>query len=122
MVFRAKPVKAEPDVPEPISLPPGRYSNFMPNESFWLIIVRTARSRPWPAKRYPKCLRCVREHLEADGRFIINVFRPYAVLDESWCYPETLQWERDGDRTGGHVVKKHRGEKSTPFARLSILI
>ena len=56
------------------------------------------------------CLRLVREHLTENGRFIINVFRPYAQqLDQSWCYPETVRWEiDDGDKK---VSKADWGDK-----------
>ena len=57
------------------------------------------------------CLRCIRNHLSNDGIFIINVFRPYKVLDESWCYGERIQWERNDERNGAHVIKKDIGER-----------
>jgi SAM-dependent methyltransferase len=57
------------------------------------------------------CLRCVRNHLSNDGIFIINVLRPYKVLDESWCYGERIQWERNDERNGAHVIKKDTGER-----------
>jgi hypothetical protein len=57
------------------------------------------------------CLKCVREHLSEDGFFIINVFRPYNVLYESWCYPKTVQWETIDIHTGFKITKKHWGNK-----------
>jgi SAM-dependent methyltransferase len=57
------------------------------------------------------CLKCVHEHLSDDGLFIVNVFRPYKVLDESWCYPETVQWETADKGTGIKITKKHWGSK-----------
>ena len=57
------------------------------------------------------CLECVREHLSDDGLFIANVFRPFKVLDESWCYPETVQWETIDQHTGIMITKKHWGSK-----------
>ncbi|MCL2408508.1 MAG: class I SAM-dependent methyltransferase [Oscillospiraceae bacterium] len=51
-------------------------------------------------------LTCVREHLTDDGIFIVNVFNPYPVMDESWCRPEMLIWERLDEETGNYVVKK----------------
>ena len=57
------------------------------------------------------CLACMREHLNDGGIVIINVFRPFGTLDESWCYPETVQWERWDDATGSKVVKKHWGQR-----------
>jgi SAM-dependent methyltransferase len=43
-----------------------------------------------------------------------NVFNPHAVMDESWCYPETVQWERLDENTGNYVVKTHWGDKIDP--------
>lgn len=45
------------------------------------------------------------------GIFIANVFNPYPVMDDSWCYGETVQWERLDENTGNYVVKKHWGDK-----------
>ena len=36
-------------------------------------------------------LNCIKNHLSNEGLFIINVFRPYKELDETWCYDETIQ-------------------------------
>ena len=57
------------------------------------------------------CLRCIRNHLNNDGIFIINVFRPCKVLDENWCYGERIQWERNDEKNGTHVIKKDIGER-----------
>lgn len=38
-------------------------------------------------------------------------FRPNKVLDESWCYPETVQWETVDKDTGITITKKHWGSK-----------
>ena len=56
-------------------------------------------------------LNCIREHLTDDGIFIVNMFNPRPVMDESWCYPETVQWERLDESTGNYVVKKTSGDK-----------
>jgi|GEM_PF-141046 len=56
------------------------------------------------------CLRLVREHLSENGRFIINVFRPYGQLDQSWLYPDTMRWEST-DEAGQHVARFDRGDK-----------
>ncbi|HWR08602.1 class I SAM-dependent methyltransferase [Sporomusa sp.] len=49
------------------------------------------------------CLAAVYRHLADDGRFIIDVFRPYARLDEAWVQPETLDWELVDPKTGNTV-------------------
>ena len=57
------------------------------------------------------CLKCIKSHLSENGIFIINVFRPNKELDESWCSEEKIQWERDDEKNGTHVVKKDWREK-----------
>jgi hypothetical protein len=59
-VFRAKPVKAEPDVRNRISLHRADMSNFKPNESFWLIIVPYRAFQALTEQNdIQNCLRCV---------------------------------------------------------------
>jgi SAM-dependent methyltransferase len=53
------------------------------------------------------CLNCVREHLTDNGIFILNVFRPYKVLDESWIHPETEDWSMVDQKTGLKVRRTH---------------
>jgi len=57
------------------------------------------------------CMKCVYEHLSDEGVFIVDTFRPYKKLDETWVYPETVQWETTAKKTGRRIVKKHRGPK-----------
>jgi len=56
-------------------------------------------------------LACIYEHLAEDGIFIVNVFNPYPVMDESWCHGETIQLERFDESTGNYIVKKSSGDK-----------
>jgi len=49
------------------------------------------------------CLRCVRDHLAPDGRLIVDVFRCYTVLDDSWCQDPTFVREVEDPRTGDHI-------------------
>lgn len=56
-------------------------------------------------------LNCIKDHLSDEGIFIINVFRPYKVLDETWCYDEVIQWETFDTNKEYKIVKKHWGDK-----------
>lgn len=57
------------------------------------------------------CLRCVREHLAPGGRFIVDVFKPYAELDESWRKPPAFLREGVDPVTGRRIVfSDHRRE------------
>ncbi len=111
-VFREKLQNAAHAVREQISLVHGNMADFALNRKYSLIIT--------PFRAFQAltedidiigCLRCVREHLTDGGMFIINVFRPYKQLDQSWCYPETIQWEQDDEKSGYHIVKKHWGDR-----------
>ncbi|MHB1483070.1 MAG: hypothetical protein ACYCYI_00250 [Saccharofermentanales bacterium] len=62
-------------------------------------------------KEIESTLNCIRESLTDDGIFIVNVFNPRPEMDENWCYPEIIQWERFDERSGNYVVKKHWGDK-----------
>ncbi len=53
-----------------------------------------------------RTLQCVRRHLADDGEFIVNVFRPYAHLDENWVnMTEQLDFESGLDT--GEKVTRH---------------
>ena len=59
-------------------------------------------------------LKCIKKHLNKNGIFIINVFRPSKILDESWCSGENVQWETEDwilPDEKIHVVKKDYREK-----------
>ena len=60
------------------------------------------------------CLKCVYEHLKDDGVFIVNAFRSKKKLDDTWVYPEKIQWETVDEKTGKRIVKKHKGVKIDP--------
>ena len=107
-VFRQK--LTESDCAGNIRLVHGNMARFQFAERFDLII---APFRAFQALTEDAdirgCLRSVRAHLTENGRFIVNVFRPYGQLDQSWCYAETVQWERDD--AGRHIVKMHSGDR-----------
>ncbi|MDH5534824.1 MAG: class I SAM-dependent methyltransferase [Betaproteobacteria bacterium] len=54
------------------------------------------------------CLQCIMKHLSERGQFIMHVFKPRAVLDESWVQPETFDWEVTDPRTGKTVSRYER--------------
>ena len=110
-VFRKK-LAGQPEINNKITLHHGNMADFCFPDSFGMIIApfRAFQALTNDAD-IENCLRCVRQHLNDGGIFIVNVFNPYGVLDESWCYPETVQWERHDDASGHHVVKKHWGDK-----------
>lgn len=92
----------------------GKYdmSDFELGREFSLIIVpfRSFQSLVTEESQR-RCLQCVYKHLKNDGVFIINVFQPYKKLDESWVYPEAIQWKTIDEKTGNKIIKKHRGNK-----------
>ncbi|UCZ54166.1 class I SAM-dependent methyltransferase [Bacillus shivajii] len=55
------------------------------------------------------CLQSVYSALDDHGRFILHIFRPKGVLDESWVYPERVQWEVFNSKTNERVIKTDKG-------------
>ena len=110
-IFRQKLGK-RPDIAGKITLIHGNMANFDIDRKFSMIIApfRAFQALTEDAD-IKNCLGLVRQHLDDGGIFIVNVFNPYKVLDESWSYPETVQWERHDSESGCHVVKKHWGDK-----------
>ena len=54
------------------------------------------------------CLESVMSHLSDRGRFIMHVFKPKGVLDESWVQPESFDWKVVDPRTGRSVSRYER--------------
>lgn len=111
-IFKEKLENVTEQVKNRVKLIKGNMSNFLFDNKFDLII---APFRAFQAlieeNDINNCLKCVNDHLKNNGLFIVNVFRPYKVLDESWCYKETVQWERVDQNKGIKVTKKHEGSK-----------
>ena len=110
-VFNEKlTIKAE--LADKITLVHGNMADFCFDRKFALIIAPFRAFQALTDDRdIDNSLFCIREHLTDDGVFIVNVFNPHPVMDESWCYDETVQWERMDAKTGNHVVKKHWGDR-----------
>ena len=111
-VLKKKLEGASESVKNNIQFLKGDMSFFTFDKSFDLIIApfRAFQSLT-EENNINSCLRCVHGHLKDNGLFIINAFRPYKALDESWCYPETSQWETVDSATGYKITKKHWGSK-----------
>jgi SAM-dependent methyltransferase len=101
-----------PEFMERITLVHGNMADFSFDRKFSMIIAPfrafQALTDDWDIEN---SLACICEQLTDDGIFIVNVFNPRPVMDESWCYGETVQWERLDEQTGNYVVKKHWGDK-----------
>ena len=110
-VFRKK-LAAKPELTDKITLVHGNMADFRFDRKFAMII---APFRAFQAliddKDIEGSLTCINDHLVKNGIFIVNVFNPRPVMDQSWCYGETVQWERLDEATGNYVVKKHWGDK-----------
>lgn len=54
----------------------------------------------------------IKEHLEPDGIFIVNVFNPCGRLDEQWCNTEELvDFEVFYEENNIHVMRKTYRER-----------
>ncbi len=110
-IFRQK-LAASPDLERNIKLFHGSMADFHLEQKYALIIAPFRAFQAVTADEdINGALACIYEHLTDDGIFIVNVFNPHPVMDESWCYDETVQWERLDEKTGNHVVKKHWGDR-----------
>lgn len=110
-VFSHKLAK-NPEVSDRITLVRSNMAHFELHKKFDMIIA------PFRAFQVltedddiSRALACVHQHLTDKGIFIVNVFNPYPIMDESWCYGVTVQWERLDEKTGNYVVKKHWGDR-----------
>lgn len=111
-VFKQKLERTLESVKDRIKYVNGNMSSFSFDEKYKLIIAPFRAFQALTDERdINNCLKCVREHLSDAGIFIVNVFRPNKFLDESWCYPETVQWETVDNDKGIRITKKHRGSK-----------
>ena len=111
-VYKSKVMALPQNIQNRIDIVKGDMVNFDLNKKFSLIIApfRAFQSLTKDSD-IKQCLVCIRKHLDRDGIFIINVFRPNKTVDESWCSGEKIQWERDDPKTGFHVVKKDVRER-----------
>jgi SAM-dependent methyltransferase len=111
-MFHQKLEKADDNIKDKITIVKSNMANFSLNKKFDLVI---APFRAFQALTddidIKSSLKCIREHLTEEGLFIVNVFRPYKQLDQSWCYPETVQWETVDESTGCKIAKKTWGDK-----------
>ena len=110
-VFREK-LEGKKDLSDKITITCGNMARFSFDRKFSMII---APFRAFQALtddgEIDSALLCIREHLSGEGIFIVNVFNPRPVMDESWCYGEVVQWDRLDEKSGIRVVKKHWGDK-----------
>ena len=112
-VFREKRA-AKPDIADRITLVHGNMADFAFDRKFSMIIAPFRAFQALTDDRdINNSLSSIRGHLTDDGIFIVNVFDPIPerMTEQTWCYPETVQWERLDEKTGNYVVKKHWGDK-----------
>ncbi|MCL2772126.1 MAG: class I SAM-dependent methyltransferase [Oscillospiraceae bacterium] len=112
-VFRQKLDKLDDKVRNRIEIVHGNMADFNLTKKFDLIIMPfRAFQALTDEKDIENSLNCIKNHLTNNGIFIINVFNPYPDrMNENWCYPEEVQWERLDENTGNYVVKKSSGDK-----------
>jgi SAM-dependent methyltransferase len=111
-IYKNKIKNLPENIQEKIEIINGNMADFKMSKKYSLIIAPFRVFQALTEENdIQNCLQCIRIHLNDNGIFIINVFRPYKVLDESWCYGERIQWERDDKKNGTQVIKKDIGEK-----------
>jgi SAM-dependent methyltransferase len=111
-IYKNKIKHLPKDISEKIELINGNMADFNISKRFSLIIAPFRAFQALTVEDDTKnCLKCIKEHLSGNGIFIINVFRPYKILDESWCSKESVQWEHDDEKNGVHIIKKDCRER-----------
>jgi RimJ/RimL family protein N-acetyltransferase/ubiquinone/menaquinone biosynthesis C-methylase UbiE len=107
-IFRQK-LTDKPELAEKLTLVYGSMADFTFDRKFAMIII------PFRAfmcltddADIDNSLNCIREHLNDNGIFIVNMFDPIPerMTEEKAIYPEAVQWERLDEKTGNYVVKK----------------
>jgi SAM-dependent methyltransferase len=100
------------NIQDNISLIKGNMADFDIDKKFSLIIAPFRAFQCLTKENdINKSLKCIKNHLDLNGIFIINVFRPNKMLDESWCSGPKIQWERDDLDNGFRVIKKDSRDK-----------
>lgn len=90
----------------------GSMSGFDLGRKFDLIIVPFRAFQALSERADQKsCLECVTKHLSERGRFVMHVFKPKGVFDESWVQPESFDWEVTDPRSGKKVRRFERRKK-----------
>jgi SAM-dependent methyltransferase len=111
-IYKNKIENLSQNIQEKINLINGNMAEFNLNKKYSLIIAPFRAFQALTNNNDIKnCLKCIKNHLDINGLFIINVFRPYKIMDESWCFEPKIQWEREDKEEGLNVVKKDSGEK-----------
>ncbi len=72
----------------------GDMRDFELNQKFKLIFIpfRTFQNLITDEEQ-KDCLKCCHDHLADDGLFIVNVFKPWGLIDGSWVQPEQTDYE-----------------------------
>jgi len=61
---------------------------------------------------------CSRNHLSDDGIFIINVFKPKKIMDESWCGEESLDFEVHDEINNINIIRRSCNEHIDPINQI----
>lgn len=81
-------------VPTRLHIVHGDMANFELGRKFDLIIAPFRAFQALAEKSDQKqCLKCIKAHLSENGWFVMHVFKPKMIFDESWVQPEAFDWE-----------------------------
>jgi ubiquinone/menaquinone biosynthesis C-methylase UbiE len=99
--FKEKLNKESPEVQKRITLFQADMTEFSINKKYPLIIIPFRAFQLLTLEDQTiKCLASIYKHLTDDGIFIINVYKPYTHLDETWVQPEKEDWTKTDLNTG----------------------
>ncbi len=114
-LLRRKLAKLSPDVQARVELVEGDMRDFSLDRHFSLITIPyRAFLHLLTPKAQRQALECIREHLAADGRLILNIFDPNLEMIASYLGPTGSGLKRDSDfihpETGNQVIVWYTGQ------------
>jgi SAM-dependent methyltransferase len=110
--FETKLIKETEEVQERVTLFQADMTQFKLDQKFAMIIIPfRAFQLLTEVEQISKCLINIKNHLTDDGIFIVNTYKPYSHLDETWVKPEMEDWTIADTNTGVTIrrtnIKRH---------------
>jgi SAM-dependent methyltransferase len=115
--LRGKLERLPPAVAAKVHIVHGDMANFDLGRKFDLVVApfRAFQALSGRADQ-ERCLRQVAGHLSENGRFIMHVFRPKMIFDQTWVQPESFDWEVEDPRTR-KLVRRYERRKRIDLER-----
>jgi SAM-dependent methyltransferase len=90
-MYRKEIKRLPQDIRDRITIVYGDMWRFNNEKRFSLILAPFRVFQELSEDDIKTCFTCIREHLDANGIFILTVFRPYKMPNGTWRYDEEMQ-------------------------------